>query len=101
MKVASFSKATSVFGTIIAAMGCASCFPLLASLGASIGLGFLSQFEGVFINKLLPIFAGIALISALLSWYLHKNHIRGLLSIAGPIMVLATLFLFWFSNWST
>lgn len=37
-------------GTIVSAMGCASCFPALASFGAAIGLGFLSQYEGLFIT---------------------------------------------------
>ncbi len=47
-----FDKVGSV-GSIISATCCAACFPALASLGASIGLGFLSAYEGVFINKLL------------------------------------------------
>ena len=54
-------------GSVVAAMGCASCFPALGALGASVGLGFLAQFEGVFINTLLPIFAGIALAANLIS----------------------------------
>ncbi len=52
-----------VLGSIVAAIGCASCFPALASLGAAIGLGFLSQYEGLFIRILLPTFAGIALLA--------------------------------------
>ena len=55
--VSRLSEKVGSFGTIVAAMGCASCFPAIASLGASLGLGFLSQFEGLFINTLLPIFA--------------------------------------------
>ena len=30
-----------VIGSIVTAMGCAACFPALASLGAALGLGFL------------------------------------------------------------
>ena len=40
-----------------------NCFPALASLGAAIGLGVLSPFEGVFIRVVLPIFALIALLA--------------------------------------
>jgi hypothetical protein len=29
-------------------MGCAACFPAIASLGAAIGLGFLGKYEGLF-----------------------------------------------------
>jgi mercuric ion transport protein len=88
-------------GVLVSAMGCASCFPAIASLGAAIGVGFLAQFEGLFINTLLPIFAVIALIANLLALSAHRRIGRGLLSIAGPCMVLATLYLFWTNNWST
>ncbi len=88
-------------GALVAAMGCAACFPALASLGASIGLGFLSAYEGVFINKLLPLFALIVLFSNLFAWVSHRNYIRLIWGLLGPLMVLATLYLFWTDNWST
>lgn len=93
-------KAGSV-GALVAAMGCAACFPALASLGASIGLGFLSAYEGVFINKLLPLFALIVLVSNLVAWVSHGDYIRLIWGLLGPLMVLATLYLFWTDNWST
>jgi mercuric ion transport protein len=74
-----------------------NCLPL----GASLGLGFLSQFEGLFINTLLPIFAIVALVSNVWSAWFHRRLGRMLLGIAGPLMVLATLYLFWTDNWST
>ena len=95
------SDKTGSVGAVVAAMGCASCFPAIASLGASIGLGFLSQFEGLFINTLLPIFAIVALVANLLSAWSHRRVGRMLFGIAGPCMVLATLYLFWAENWST
>ena len=95
-----FEKLGSV-GTIVAAMGCAACFPALASLGAAIGLGFLSAFEGVFINKLLPLFAIIVIVSNIFAWASHQQHIRLVCGLLGPLMVLATLYLFWTDNWST
>ncbi len=88
-------------GALVSAMGCAACFPALASLGASIGLGFLSAYEGVFINKLLPLFAIIVLMSNLAAWVSHRNYIRLSWGFLGPLMVLATLYLFWTDNWST
>ncbi len=88
-------------GALVSAMGCAVCFPALASLGASIGLGFLSAYEGVFINKLLPLFALIVLVSNLVAWVSHRNYIRLIWGLLGPLMVLATLYLFWADNWST
>jgi mercuric ion transport protein len=88
-------------GALVSAMGCAACFPALASLGASIGLGFLSTYEGIFINKLIPLFAFIVLISNLFAWLSHRNYTRLIWGLLGPLMVLATLYLFWTDNWST
>jgi len=90
-----------VLGTILAAMGCASCFPALGSLGAALGLGFLAEFEGVFINTLLPIFVAIALAANLVSFFSHKVWYRSLLGITGPTMVLLTMYPLWSYNWST
>ena len=47
-------------GSVVAAASCPACFPALASLGAAVGLGFLSEYEGLFLSTLLPLFAGIA-----------------------------------------
>ena len=88
-------------GALVSAMGCASCFPALASLGASVGLGFLSAYEGVFINKLLPIFAIIVLVANVLAFFSHKIWYRTLAGITGPIMVLLTLYPLWKYGWST
>lgn len=101
MKLSFFSEKFGSLGAIISAMGCASCFPLLGSFGAAIGLGFLARFEGLFINTLLPVFAVLALISTIISWISHRQHLRLLVSIAGPLMILATLYLFWTDSWST
>ena len=53
---------TGALGSVVSAMGCAACFPALASFGAAIGLGFLSQYEGLFISRLLPLFAALLLV---------------------------------------
>ena len=82
-----------VIGAIIAAMGCAACFPAIASLGAAIGLGFLSQFEGVFIHYLLPLFAVIGLLANLIAGLRHRQWPRMVLGMVGPVLVLAAV---WF-----
>ena len=54
-----FAQIGDKFGTvgaIVATMGCAMCFPALAGIGAAVGLGFLSKWEGLFITTLLPLF---------------------------------------------
>jgi len=80
-------------------MSCAGCFPALGSLGAAIGLGFLSSYEGFLFHKLLPSLAGLALIANTIGWYRHRVALRGLLSIAGPVAVLAALFALWQDDW--
>jgi mercuric ion transport protein len=94
-----FDKAGTL-GTLTAAMGCASCFPALGSLASSIGMGFLAQYEGLFINTLLPFFAAVVLIVNIISFINHKIWYRGLAAIAGPIMVLLTMYPLWFYDWS-
>jgi mercuric ion transport protein len=81
-----------LLGSIAAAMGCASCFPAIASLGAAIGLGFLSQYEGLFIRILLPAFAGIALFANAIGWLNHRQWRRTALGLIGPVLVLTAVF---------
>ncbi|AGG88978.1 mercury transporter MerC [Rhodanobacter sp. FW510-R12] len=77
-----------VIGAIVTAMGCAACFPALASLGAAIGLGFLSQYEGVFIHYLLPLFAMVALLANGIAGFRHRQWLRMALGVIGPVLVL-------------
>lgn len=50
-------------GAIVSTMGCASCFPVLGTLGAWVSC----TVRGCFINALLSVFAGTAFVSALIS----------------------------------
>jgi len=92
---------TGAIGVLVATMGCASCFPAFGALGASLGLGFLAHYEGVFINTLLPVFAWIGLGANAFSFYQHRIIHRLLAGIAGPIMVLLTMGPLWIYDWST
>jgi mercuric ion transport protein len=88
-------------GVWIAALSCTACFPALGSLASALGLGFLSSLEGIAVNSLLPIFATLALLVNMYNWYRNKSHVRGALSIVGPIAVLLTLYPLWQYDWST
>tara|TARA_A100001391_G_C5082736_1_gene280310 strand:+ start:1137 stop:1556 length:420 start_codon:yes stop_codon:yes gene_type:complete len=88
-------------GALVSAMGCAFCFPAIASLGAVVGLGFLSQWEGLFINTLLPLFAWVALVVNGLGWFSHKQWHRSLLGMAGPVLLLLSLYPWFQYGWST
>lgn len=87
-------------GVWVAALSCPACFPALISLASALGLGFLSTFEGIAINYLLPFFALLVLLSNLYSWYQHRNHFRGLISVFSPVLILFVLYVFWMFSWS-
>jgi len=88
-------------GAFFSAVGCAMCFPALASIGAAVGLGFLSQWEGLFINTLLPAFAWLVIVSQVLGWFAHGQWRRSLLGLIGPGIVLLSLYPWWHYGWST
>lgn len=77
------------FGAIlIAGMGCAACFPALAGVGAALGLGVLSQYEGMLVGMLIPLLAAIVMLINVLGWFVHHQWHRTALGIAGPILIL-------------
>jgi len=82
---------TGALGSVVSAMGCAACFPAIASFGAAIGLGFLS----------LPMFAGIALLANAIAWLNHRQWRRTALGTIGPILVLAAVFLMRAYGWQS
>jgi len=91
----------SSLGAIASAMGCAFCFPAIASLGGALGLGFLGQWEGLFINTLLPVFAWLALVINAVGYLGHRQWLRSLLGIVGPILLLLSLYPWFIYGWST
>jgi len=92
---------TGSLGAVISAMGCAMCFPAIASLGAAVGMGFLSQWEGLFVNTLLPFFAWLTLVLNALSWFGHKQRLRSLLGMTGPVLLLISLYPLFQYGWSS
>ncbi len=84
-----------------AALGCSMCFPAIASLGGSLGLGFLSHWEGLFINPLLPVFAWLTLGVNALGWFAHRQWLRSLLGMLGPVLLLLSLYPWFQYAWST
>ena len=90
--VTRISDKAGSLGSIVSAIGCGACFPALASLGAALGLGFLSQFEALFVTVLLPLFAGLALLANALGWFSHRQWHRTVLGMIGPVIVLIASF---------
>jgi len=90
---------SGAFGGVVAAMGCSMCFPALASLGAAIGLGFLTQWENLFMSTLIPLFAWVALLANALGWLSHRQWHRSLIGMAGPTLVLLSLYPWFMYPW--
>ena len=88
-------------GTFTSAMGCAACFPVLASLGAAIGLGFLTRWESLFISTLIPLFALLALAANALGWLSHRQTRRLVPGFIGPLLVLSAALLMRFAHIGT
>lgn len=92
---------TGSLGAVVAAMGCSFCFPAIASLGAAIGLGFLAQWEGFLLTKVLPGAAVLTLAVNVIGYFHHRQWYRTLMGVIGPIAILLILN-FWFATyWRT
>jgi len=99
--ITSIADKTSSLGALVSILGCSMCFPAVANLGAALGLGFLSHWEGLFVNTLLPAFAWLALIINGLGWFLHKQWHRTALGMLGPIILLLSLYPWFKYSWSS
>lgn len=88
IRLARWGNKTGIVGAIVGSFSCAMCFPATASIGAAIGLGFLSRWEGVFVHLLIPMFALIVLATHLAGWFSHRQWQRTVSGSVGPIMAL-------------
>ena len=79
---------TGVLGTVVSGLSCAMCFPALASIGAAIGLGFLSRWEGLFVHALIAAFLVIAFLAHGLGWFALRQWQRSALGCVGPVVAL-------------
>ena len=73
-------------GAFIAAISCPACFPLLAVVGSTVGLGFLRPYEGY----LMYIFQGLvilSLIGSILSYLNHKKKLPLVISVASSALI--------------
>ena len=96
-----FGDKISTLGALVATAGCAMCFPAMAGLAGALGLGFLSHWEGLFVNTLLPAFAWLTLALNALAWFSHRQWHRSLLGMIGPVLLLLSLYPWFKYGWST
>ena len=72
-----------------------------SSTGLTIGLGFLAQWEGFLLTKVLPGAAILTLMVNVLGYFYHRQWHRSILGVIGPITILLILN-FWFATyWRT
>lgn len=81
-----------VVATIVGSFSCVACFPAIASIGAALGLGFMSRWEGVSVRYLIPLFAVIVLAANVAGWRSHRDWRRLFVGVAGPILALIGAF---------
>ncbi len=101
MKIFNALQNTGVLSTVLASMSCGFCFPFLASLGASLGIGFLSEFEVFFITKLIPILAWFIIAMQFYAWYKHRKNTYLFFGLLGPVTILILKYFFWMTEYRT
>ena len=101
MKISDVFEKSGVLGTIVASMSGGFCFPFLASLGASLGIGFLSEFETFFIVTMIPILAWFIIAMQIYAWLKHRRAIYLFFGLIGPVTILILKHFFWVAEWRT
>ena len=76
-------------GAFVAILSCTSCFPALASFASALGLGFLSQYPGIFFFFLLPLFATFSLLVSIFGYLHHYQIKRAIFGSIGPLIVIS------------
>jgi mercuric ion transport protein len=82
-------------GALLAAVACPACFPLLAVVGAALGLGIFRPFEG-WVFVVFQVLVLIALIGNILSFLRHRRVLPLILGVTSPALILFSLYI-WFN----
>jgi mercuric ion transport protein len=77
-------------GALVTAAACPACFPMLAVVGTTLGLGVLSRFEGwVFI--VFQVLVVIAILGNILSFVRHRRAVPLIIGVSGPLLIFFAL----------
>lgn len=79
-------------GAMLAAILCPICFPKLALIGAVLGLGALTPYEGWFAAAA-QVFLVLALVGHIVAYRRHRNRWIAVLASVGVTLVLGSLWL--------
>jgi mercuric ion transport protein len=77
---------------LVAGAGCSVCFPALAGVGATVGLGFLAPFEGVLVYVVIPTIAVLLALINVLGFFNNWQWYRVVLGLIGPVLILIGAF---------
>ncbi len=92
MKLQSLDKLGPV-AALLAAGGCPACFPLLAIVGSTLGLGFLRPYEGI----VMYIFQGLVLLSLIGNIAAYRTHRKPAPLVVGVISPVLVFYAFYVS----
>jgi len=93
MKLGFVEKVGSI-GSIIAAAACPACFPLLAVVGAALGLGVLRPLEGT-VFLVFQVLVGVALVGNIISFLNHRGLLSLIVGIISPLLIFFSVHVFW------
>ena len=89
-----FVEKLGSIGSLLAAAACPACFPLLAVVGATVGLGVLRPFEGV-VFLVFRVLVGIAFIGNILTYFNHRQILPLILGVLSPLLIFFTFYVYW------
>ncbi len=82
-----FLDKLGAIGTFAAAISCPVCWPLFASLGSALGLGFLLPYEGTIMRVVFPGFVGLGLIGSVVSFLYHREKLPLVVGVASALLI--------------
>ena len=78
-------------GSVLAAVACPACFPMLAVVGTALGLGIFRPFEG-WVFSVFQILLAIAVLGNILSFARHRRAFPFIMGVAGPLLIFFALY---------
>ncbi len=79
-------------GSLIAAVACPACFPMLAVVGSALGLGVLHPFEGKILLAF-QLLVGVSLIGSFISYFNHHKILPLLIGVISPGLIFFALYI--------
>lgn len=85
-------------GVFVTALSCPVCWPLFASVGSALGLGFLLPYEAILMQVVFPVFVSIALLGSVLSYRYHRQFLPLAIGCTSALLILYGFYGGWHLN---